>query len=553
MAAAPANILLVDDQPANLDALEAILEGPDHVLFRAQTANEALLALLKHDFAAIVLDIRMPGVSGIELAELIKQRKRSQHIPIVFLTAHLSDDQDVLRGYGVGAVDYLSKPINPQILRSKLAVLVDLFRASRALEAANAALKEEVEQRQQAQAALQAANDDLEARVAARTAELEVAIAEAKSASLAKDHFLAVLSHELRTPLTPVLISAQLFERDPTVEDRVREAMSTIRRNIEMEARLIDDLLDLTRIAKGKLVLNVQDVDVNLVVRQAVQTCSMEAADKGVRLEVDLCSDHVHVEGDPSRLQQVFWNLVKNAIKFTPEGGQVAVTCARDEDDVVVRVRDTGVGIEPARLRHVFDAFEQGGAGVTKKFGGLGLGLAISRSLVEMCGGSIVARSEGPGTGAEFEVRLKSPEKPASNDGPVQGKGDAGCGAKQRGARVLLVEDHDDTAGLLEVVLESAGHSVVRAHNVASAVTAGRAADFDLLISDLGLPDGSGHDVARALLDGRRLPAIALSGYGMEDDLQASKAAGFREHLIKPINFEQLHAAIERVLAAGAT
>lgn len=552
MSSAPANILLVDDQPANLDALEAILDSPDHVLVRAQTANEALLALLKYDFAAIVLDIRMPGISGIELAELIKQRKKSQHIPIVFLTAHMVEDQDVLRGYGVGAVDYLSKPINPQILRSKLAVLVNLFRVTRALEAANAALKEQVEQRERAQAALQAANDELEARVAARTAELEVAMGEARAASVAKDHFLAVLSHELRTPLTPVLICAQMFERDPAVDERTREAMSTIRRNIEMEARLIDDLLDLTRISKGKLVLNMQEVDVNLVLRQAVQTCAMEASDKGVRLDLDLCPDHVAVRGDPSRLQQVFWNLVKNAIKFTPPGGSIVVRCGREDGDVVVKVRDTGIGIDPTRLPRVFDAFEQGGAGVTRQFGGLGLGLAISRSLVELCGGQICARSDGPERGAEFEVRLQSTSR-ASTDGEADsGRTGESNGAKPKSARILLVEDHDDTAALLEVVLDTAGHSVVRACDVASAVATASDGEFDLLISDLGLPDGSGHDVARRVLSARPIPAIALSGYGMEDDLAASKAAGFREHLTKPVNFEQLHAAIERVLAAHA-
>lgn len=545
----PVNILLVDDQAVNLDALEAILESPEHRLVRALSADEALLALLKSDFAAIVLDIRMPGVSGIELAELIKQRKRSQHIPIIFLTAHLADEQEVLRGYGVGAVDYLSKPINPRILRSKVAVLVDLFRTTRALEAANEALQEQIRQRESAQAALVQANEALEARVADRTRELEAAISEAKSANQAKDHFLAVLSHELRTPLTPVLMSVQLLEREESLDDRTRRTMGMIRRNIELEARLIDDLLDLTRVSKGKVILNIQDVDINLVLRQAVQTCSVDAAEKGIRLQVNQSDQPLRVRGDPGRLQQVFWNLIKNAIKFTPAGGEVTISSASDGSFAQVSVLDSGIGIDRSRLPYIFDAFEQGGAGTTQRFGGLGLGLAISKSLVELCGGTIKASSEGSGRGSEFTVCMALAEE--GRDGTATDiHASRDTLHSHFAARILLVEDHDDTAGLLSIALQSAGHSVERANSVASALQMAQRGEFDLLISDLGLPDGSGHDLARRLLPQRPLPAIALSGYGMEEDIGESRAAGFREHLIKPVNFEQLNAAIERVLTS---
>lgn len=544
----PVNILLVDDQMVNLDALEAILESPDHHLVRALSADEALLALLKHDFAAIVLDIRMPGISGIELAELIKQRKRSQHIPIIFLTAHLADEHEVLRGYGVGAVDYLSKPINPRILRSKVSVLVDLFRTTRALEAANEALQEQIQQRENAQAALVQANEALEARVAERTRELEAAIAEAKSANQAKDHFLAVLSHELRTPLTPVLMSVQLLEREQSLDERTRHTMGMIRRNIELEARLIDDLLDLTRVSKGKVILNIQDVDISLVLRQAVQTCHVDAAEKGVRLQFNQSAEHLRVRGDPGRLQQVFWNLIKNAIKFTPAGGEVSISSAAEGHVARLTVRDSGIGIEPARLPFIFDAFEQGGAATTRKFGGLGLGLAISKSLVELCGGKIEAHSDGNGHGAQFTVLLSLVAEDR-NQFADDVKVTKARPASRAAARILLVEDHDDTAGLLMVALQSVGHFVQRANSIAAALELAANGDFNLLISDLGLPDGSGHELARQLLPRRAMPAIALSGYGMEDDISASHSAGFEEHLTKPVNLDQLNAAIERVMS----
>ncbi len=277
------NILLVDDEKRNLDVLESVLESNEYSLVRAQTAEEALLLLLEGDFAAIVLDIHMPEITGIELANLIKQRKRTQHIPIIFLTAYYQADKDVLEGYGIGAVDYLTKPLNPQILRSKIGVFVDLFRKSRALVSANAALEQEIIQRQRAEDALRLANNDLEARVEERAAdlirvneelrkreaELQASEAQAMAASRAKDDFLAALSHELRTPLNPVLLIATEAANNARLPAEVRADFETIAKNVSLEARLIDDLLDLTRITHGKLNLEMRSCDVHANLREA--------------------------------------------------------------------------------------------------------------------------------------------------------------------------------------------------------------------------------------------------------------------------------------------
>ena len=556
----PVNILLVDDQPRNLDALEAILEAPEYQLVRAESPDAALLALLDLDFAAIVMDIRMPGMSGPELAQVIKQRERSRHIPILFLTAHLQDERDILLAYGAGGVDYLSKPVNPQVLRSKLSVFAELFRKTRALAAANRAHETELAERHKAQEALRLANEKLEARVQQRTADLtrinqslEQARLESEAANDAKDHFLAVLSHELRTPLTPVLVTVQLLEEDSTLSKDVREALATIRRNVELEARLIDDLLDLTRVARGKLRLNMQVVDLNVLIRLATEICNPEAAERGVTLILDPLATNALALGDPARLQQVFWNLIKNAVKFTPSGGEVLIKCQNAQDAngerVVVSVIDTGVGIEPQVLSRVFDAFEQGNRIIARKFGGLGLGLAISKALVDLHSGTIDAKSEGRNKGATFSVSLPavaSSVHPATQPrlrDSLRVRGDTDAPP----LHVLLVEDHVDSARVLVRLLGTMGYTVTHAKDVETALRCANEKSFDLLISDLGLPDGSGHDLMRQLAEHKPIRGIALSGYGMDIDVVRSREAGFQEHLTKPVNIEQLQSAIERV------
>lgn len=366
--------------------------------------------------------------------------------------------------------------------------------------------------------------------------------AEAERASRAKDEFLGVLSHELRTPLTPVLLTVTLLENSPHLTADQRRDLQTIRRNVELEARLIDDLLDLTRISRGKLQLDMHTTDVHPLVHGAVDICQRTS---GIRLVVDLAATRHFVRADPPRLQQVFWNLLNNAHKFTPIGGTVTVRSLNTQEGRIrVEIADTGVGIEPHILPRIFDAFEQG-HGESRRFGGLGLGLAISRALVEAQGGRLWAHSDGRGRGATFSVELPvvraiapRPSEDSTHPAPDH--------APARPLRILIVEDHEPTRDVMTKLLSDMGHRALAAGGLESALQLVRDNELDLVISDLGLPDGSGHDLMRQIRQ-RHLRGIALSGYGMEEDLRRSEEAGFSEHLIKPIDVSRLAAAIRRV------
>jgi PAS domain S-box-containing protein len=365
---------------------------------------------------------------------------------------------------------------------------------------------------------------------------------EAERASEAKSEFLATLSHELRTPLTPVMLTVSLIESHPALHADLRADVAAIRRNVELESRLISDLLDLTRIERGKLQLDEQYVDLHLIIRSAIDICQREAS---ARLMVELGARCNTVRGDSTRLQQVFWNLINNAIKFTPQDRTITVRSS-DAPDARVRVEisDSGVGIDPAVLPKLFTAFEQGDVRAMRQQAGLGLGLAISKRLVEAHGGSITAASEGRGRGASFTVELPvvavEPTETTTNL-------PAPLAMSERPLSVLLVEDHEPTLRVMERLLRQIGHRVTGVRSVASATAAAAQDGFDLIISDLGLPDGSGLDVMRQLRDRYTGRAIALTGYGMDSDVAASREAGFAEHLTKPVDLAALEGAIRRV------
>jgi two-component system CheB/CheR fusion protein len=429
--------------------------------------------------------------------------------------------------------------------------------------------------------------------------ELRLAKEQAEAANEAKDHFLATLSHELRTPLTPVLAIASLLEEEERLPGYARKHLAMVRRNVELEARLIDDLLDLTRISRGKIELHPVPTDACQLLRDALHTCCQRDIDSGrIHLESALAGASHPVRADAPRLSQVFWNLLNNAIKFTPDGGTVAVRTRIEDGQLAVSVADTGIGIEPARLPHIFEAFDQGDPAVTARFGGLGLGLAISRAIVELHGGTLSAESAGRGRGATFTVRLPlepslpatdgdtsvtapaapedvgaKPAKPqpaaleASGDpgeqaspgasGDPAASGDPG-GAAVGHLRILLIEDHGDTAAAMADLLGGLGHEVTVAGSVASARAAvqglavgGNGLPVDLVISDLGLPDGNGRDLMRELSRHYGLKGIALSGYGMEEDRDKSLRAGFSQHLTKPIHPRALQQAIREVVSSG--
>lgn len=381
----------------------------------------------------------------------------------------------------------------------------------------------------------------------AGSAAAEIGLKSAKEAAeagnRAKDRFLAVLSHELRTPASPALMLAAAMADDPALPPAAREDARTIHRNITQQTRLIDDLLDVTRIENGKLSLRVEPVDLHSVLADAVGVCRPDADAKGVRVAMDAGADRPAVSGDPARLRQVFCNLVKNAVKFTPPAGTVTVRSADAADGMVaVTIADTGIGIDPRLLPSIFDAFEQGGRAITDEFSGLGLGLAICKGLVEAHGGTVAASSEGHGKGTTVAVEL--PVRPPCPLPPAPATAPANAGCPAAGLKILLVEDHVDTLRTMSRLLRRLEHRVTTADSVGAALAAADRDRFDLLISDLGLPDGTGLDLLRELVKRQPIRGIALTGYGMESDIEQTRAAGYSTHLTKPIDFKRLEAAI---------
>ena len=368
---------------------------------------------------------------------------------------------------------------------------------------------------------------------------------EAEEANRAKDRFLAMLSHELRTPLTPVLMTIASLRREPNLSDDLRRDLEVLQRNVELEALLIDDLLDLTRIAHGKLELHNDAVDIHGTIEHALSISAADILAKKIQVVRHLDAKEHHCWADPARLQQVFWNLVKNSAKFTPEGGRVEIsTRNNDAHQIIIEVSDTGIGIDPKLMPRIFDAFEQGGGVITSKYGGLGLGLAISKRVVDLHHGTIAARSDGPGHGATFTVTLNAMET-SLLEGPVLFLESEP--PPMRHTQILFVEDHEDTARVLGRILKNAGFEVSHAGTIAEAMALAAEKPFDLVVSDLGLPDGSGLELMKALRDTRGLAGIALSGFGTDDDIAASFDAGFAAHLTKPIDWERLRAEIERL------
>jgi signal transduction histidine kinase len=383
--------------------------------------------------------------------------------------------------------------------------------------------------------------DDLQAmKTLADAVKSEIAL---RAQLQSRDRFLAVLSHELRTPLTPVLMSLTAME-SAEIPELMREDLRMMRRNIELEVKLIDDLLDLSRVARGKLALSLQPVDLNEAIGHVCENCRPQLQEKSIHLQFQSDAAAGAVSADPDRLQQVFWNVLKNAIKFTPQGGEIWVGTQRvGPQRVRIEIRDSGIGIRAELLPRLFDAFEQGDSRITQQFGGLGLGLAITKALVEKHHGSIRAESAGEGLGSTFVIELPlATASPVKKDKPTPA-----LVGNRSGLRLLIVEDHVDTARILGRLLRAEGYSVQTANTVAEALDLAAKHEFDVVVSDVGLPDATGYELIQQLKSQYAVEGIAMSGYGMEDDLRKSRAAGFSEHLVKPVDASRLAQAIQRV------
>src|SRR5713226_6124286 len=378
-------------------------------------------------------------------------------------------------------------------------------------------------------------------------AAIEQQKAAVEAANRTKDKFLAMLSHELRTPLTPVIAALDTLETDAAQSEESKASLAMIRRNVELESQLIADLLDLTRIAKDKLELKFDSIDAHEAILNVVEICRAEANAKNLHVYPDLRAGAHHVLADTAKFQQIIWNLLKNAIKFTGEDGEITISSSNPAPQtIVITVRDTGIGVEPDIMERIFDPFEQGEVSYQRRFGGLGLGLAISKSLAQAHGATLLARSEGRNRGAAFLLTMKTI---APQQRPVK---PAAAPLETRTLRILLVDDHRDTCTALERLLVRRGHLVAAAHNVRSAMEAAVRNQFDLLISDIALPDGTGMDLMMQLRAIRGIPGIAISGFGNNGDIEKSLQAGFSEHLVKPVKLEKLQAAMERAVGAGS-
>jgi len=374
---------------------------------------------------------------------------------------------------------------------------------------------------------------------------MQRANADLAAAVKAKDNFIAMISHELRTPLTPVVGTLQAWEESSEFPACLRDDLGMARWNVELEARLIDDLLDMTRLGTGKLSIEREALDLHATLRAVVNLFEREFASRQLHINLQLNAQRFHVSADTARMHQVFWNILKNAAKFTPKGGDVTIISECGPDNLVrIHFKDSGIGMTAETLGRIFRPLEQGGAEITRRYGGLGLGMAISRSLVEAQNGTLVAQSAGIGGGSTFSVSMPTVDATAAAPAPQPTEQPNVC----RPLNILLVEDHADTATVIRLILRKAGHQVDIGGTVQAGLDKLGEKPFDLLLSDLGLPDGTGLDLIRQVRQNSQIPAIALTGYGMDDDIARCRDAGFNRHLTKPVNFQQLMATIRELI-----
>ena len=681
----PINILIVDDEPKNLTVLETVLDDPGYRLVRAESADQALLALVATEFALLILDIRMPGMTGFELAHLIRQRKKTEQVPIIFLTAYYNEDQHVLEGYGTGAVDYLHKPVNPAILRSKVAIFADLHRKTRALEVANRALLAEVTERRDAQTQLRELNETLEDRVQQRTDDLlertkqletqreqlraseefnrslmegtadcvqvldllgrlvyvnsagrrqlemadfesprlrdwsalwpqearpaiQGALAQALEGSAAsftalrpsstgthkwwnvlvspirdriggqivrllavsrdvteareteqalrksdqeKDNFIATLAHELRNPLAPISNAVHLLRQPDATEAQRNWCRDIIDRQVSQMSRLLEALLDVSRLSRSKLALRLELLDVATVIERALEIARPWIDKGGQSLEVILPPEPLMLTGDLTRLAQVLSNILINAAKYTPAGGHIRLTAAQEGTEVLLRATDNGVGIDAQHLTQIFEMFTQVPSAQSASEGGLGIGLCLARGLVELHGGRLTAQSEGLGKGSEFVVRLplalsKTPPQPVIQS-PAP---DVGMQKPAGPYRILVVDDLRDSADSLGQVLQSMGHEVRVIYSGEEALHTTEQFRPHVAFIDIGMPDIDGYEVCRRIRAqpwARTTTLIAQTGWGQEFDRRRTKAAGFDQHLVKPLDWSVIEALLRTV------
>jgi two-component system, sensor histidine kinase len=524
-------ILVVNDDPGSLVALTSLLNdwarANDCDVFTARSGQEALRHVLQFDFAVILLDVNMPGMDGFETAEAIHSRERSESVPIIFVTAFLADEINRLKGYQQGAVDYLFTPIIPQILQAKVSVFVTLAKK-------NIELNQHAETLRQRTAELLASNNQLQSEINQR----KIAVEQNK----AKDEFLAMLGHELRNPLSAITSAASLIAREGISDAAMERAKIILHRQTKHLTRIVDDLLELSRVMSGKVLLSNQAIEFSKIVEGCIETAI--ASERATHHQVNFSSEIAWINGDAARVEQIVTNLIDNALKYTPHGGTIDITVQLKEQVVALTVKDSGIGIPADLLPRIFDVFVQGEISLDRAKGGLGIGLALVKQLVELHNGTIAAISGGQGAGSTFEIEFPLRDFADSTVIPIVNP------TQHPARRILLIEDNQDAREMMEIMLSAYGHTIFQAENGPDGLARAVLHQPELILIDIGLPGMDGYQVAKALRNNaetRHIHLIALTGYGLEEDRLRSLEAGFDLHLVKPIHAEDLHVAIQTV------
>jgi signal transduction histidine kinase len=564
------NILLVDDQPQRLLSFQSALQDLGQNVMTARSGVQALQLLMQHEFAVVLLDISMPGMDGFETAAMIHDHPRYERTPIIFVTGVHDTDMDRLTGYKLGAVDYVAIPVVPEILRSKVAVLVELHcqrrklqdlnrslaQANSRLESAHADLQAEKHQQLEAlNESLQLANKELERANRALQGEIgERSRAETalKAADRHKDEFIAILAHELRNPLAPIRSALQIMTQATLEDERLAWSRDVIQRQVIHLTRLVDDLLDISRITRGTINLSKEPIAISALLARSLEAVNPLITERCHGLEIDCEDDSVVLEGDATRLVQVLSNLLGNAAKYTPPNGRIQLAVHKRDEDVEFRIRDNGIGIPTEALTKVFTLFSRLPEPGENQQDGLGIGLALAKQLVELHGGAINVHSAGVDKGSEFVVRL-----PIVSTSPVLLRQPARVldivplpATANAHFRVLVADDNSDALDTLSLLLEMAGHDVLKASTGPAALQLALAEQPDVALLDIGMPGLNGYEVAKRIraASGQHMVLVAVSGWGQSDDKRRSTDAGFNLHLVKPVDFE----AVEKLLAQCA-
>jgi signal transduction histidine kinase len=546
-AAAPVKILLVDDQPGRLLTYRTILEPLGEELVDARSGMEALKLLMEDEYAVILLDVNMPVMDGFETATLIHQHPRFENTPIIFVTAVNLSDLDRLRGYKLGAVDYVMVPVIPEIMRTKVSVLAELYRKRRELQVLNASLAtahrelqaEKARELERLNASLRAANAELELRnreLLAENKERTRAERRLREADQRKDEFLATLAHELRNPLAPLQNALAVRRlREPDDHDPL---LAMMERQLSLLVRMIEDLLDIARITRGKLTLRRASTILQEVIAAAVDTARPLIEEGGHTLHLQLPEAPVPLDADHARLAQVFANLLNNAAKYSDAKGRIELGAALEGDEVQVWISDSGIGLTAEQMETVFEMFHQVDTTVERSRGGLGIGLTLVQRLTEMHGGRVEVHSDGPGQGSTFRVRLPHAGAGAALPSPATPMRDP-AGARRR---VLIVDDNHDAADTLAMMVRLLGHETRAVYDPQTVEAEVAAFAPEIVFLDVGMPGRSGYDVARALRDahGDGLVIVAVTGWGQPEDRQRTLQAGFDHHLVKPPDIQAI-------------